>query len=324
MSAAKLWTVDSLNGLHGVDASVTTPKDLEFKIEVELAQVQFHLATVSHVLAKWLKNKVVTMSAAKLWTVDSLNGLHGVDATATTPKDLEFKTEVELAQVQFHLAKASHVLENWRKIKDVTMSAAKLWTVDSLNGLHGVNASATTPKDLEFKIEVELAQVQFHLATANHVLENWQKIKVVTMSAAKLWTVDSLNGLHGVDATATTPKDLDFKTEVELAQVQFHLAKASHVLENWRKIKDVTMSAAKLWTVDSLNGLHGVNASATTPKDLDFKIEVELAQVQFHFATVSHALESWRKIKVVTMSAAKLWTVDSLNGLHGVDAILQR
>ena len=165
-------------------------------------------------LESWRKIKVVTMSAAKLWTVDSLNGLHGVDATATTPKDLDFKTEVELAQVQFHLAKASHVLENWRKIKDVTMSAAKLWTVDSLNGLHGVNASATTLKDLDFKIEVELAQVQFHLATANHVLENWRKIKVPSCddeSAAKLWTVDSLNGLHGVNASATTPKDLDFK-----------------------------------------------------------------------------------------------------------------
>ena len=97
------------------------------------------------------------------------------------------------------------------------MSAAKLWTVDSLNGLHGVDATATTPKDLEFKIEVELAPVQFHLAKAGHVLVNWRKVKVVTMSAAKLWTVDSLNGLHGVDASATTPMDLDFKTEVELA-----------------------------------------------------------------------------------------------------------
>ena len=62
--------------------------------------------------------------------------------------------------------------------------------------------------------------------------KNHWKTKVVTVSVARLWMVDSLNGLHGVDASATTPKDLDFKIEVELAQVQFHLATASYVLVN--------------------------------------------------------------------------------------------
>ena len=323
VSVARLLMVDSLNGLHGVDASATIPKDLVFKIEIELAQVQFHLAMASRVLGEMHKIKVVTMSAAKLWMVDSLNGPHGVDASVTTLKDLEFKTEVELAQVHFRHATANYVLVNWRKIKVVTVSVARLLMVDSLNGLHGVDANATTPKDLEFKTEAELAQVQYHLVTASHVLVNRRKIKVVTIIAVKLWMVDSLNGLHGVDASVTIPTDLEFKIEVELAQVQFHLAMASHVLEKMHKIKVVTMSAAKLLMVDSLNGLHGFDASVTIPKDLEFKIEVELAQVQFHLAMASHVLENCWKIKVVTMSAANLLMGDSLSGLHGADVYAQ-